>query len=345
MHWSKSRHTHYEACPRRFFYSAIAAPRNCQIAQLGNQLEPPLVRHEVVRLAVSEMARAPSWNEADLPKTLHKAKSRLAAQIPNEYDVNAQLSIVEVCLGNFVEELLAEIRASRVLYVTDGKPVEFIYDGLSVSTLVELVLDKGDNIEIFNWKTSDSGWHKPDELDLRAGSLTCWARSVLKQVRKPIIVSDVYLKEGPPPVTRYQVELEDDQVRNFVAKAKAICRQYGASAKIADFPARPGWMTCRFCSFKPICFEYEAFAEPDYELATLESSLAAAKANKEAALTSVHGEYRSVFLNHVSDDKEDIVRPFARALEAEGISYWLDEAELKWAELVKSFETPAGIIY
>ena len=38
-----------------------------------------------------------------------------------------------------------------------------------------------------------------------------------------------------------------------------------------------------------------------------------------------------VFLSHVSEDKEQIVRPFARALFFLGIPYWLDEAELKWA--------------
>ena len=44
----------------------------------------------------------------------------------------------------------------------------------------------------------------------------------------------------------------------------------------------------------------------------------------------VEGEYRSVFLSHVSEDKEQIVCPFARALDVVGIPYWLDEAELKW---------------
>ncbi len=345
MHWSKTRHADYEACPRRFFYSEIAAPRNPQIAELANQFGPPLVRHEVVRLAVSEIARTPTWTKAHLPKALLKAKSRLKAQIANQCDVNAQFSIVEACLANFVEELVPEIQGSQVLYVTDGNPVEFVYDGLNVWTLVELVLEEHDKVEIFNWKTGDSDWHKQDELRLRAGGLTCWSRSVLRQVTKPVVVSDVYLKEGPPPVMRYQIELEDHDVRNFVAKAKAMTQQYGASAKIADFPARPGWgKPCRFCLFKEVCFEYQAFAEPDYELATLENSLAAARANKEAALTSVGGEYRSVFLNHVSDDKDNIVRPFARALEAVSISFWLDEAEMRWGDsLTKSINMGLAI--
>ena len=37
---------------------------------------------------------------------------------------------------------------------------------------------------------------------------------------------------------------------------------------------------------------------------------------------------REFFLCHVSDDKDTMVRPLARALEAQGMSCWLDEAEI-----------------
>jgi hypothetical protein len=330
MHWSKSRHVDYEACPRRFFYSEIAALRNPKIAKLANMPSPALVRHEIVRKAISLIAE--SQNPRRKLRTILKtAKADLAAQIGNQYEVNAEFSIVEACINSFVTEILPEIKASRLLYVSDGNPIEFFYDGLSMYVLVEMVIDRGDHVEIFNWKTGASGFHKQEELELRAGGLTCWARSILKEVNKPIIITDVFLRELSP-VTRFQATFEDHELRPFVAQAKAISRRYGASAKIADFQARPNWITCRFCPFKSVCFEYEAFAEPDYELATLENALTAAKRNREKALAEVEGEYRSVFLSHVSDDKEDIVRPFARALEAEGISYWLDEAEMSWGD-------------
>lgn len=336
MHWSKSRHTDHEACPRRFFFSEIAAPMNAQLAELANEQSPPLVRHEAVRDAICEVVKNADWKARELPKLLKKAEAQLGQRIPNEYDVAAQFSIVEACLENFVAELLPEIRSAKVLYLAGGSPVEFIYDGLNISTLVELALDKGDSIEICNWKTGNSGWHKSDNLHLRAGSLTCWARRVLKAVARPVIITDVYLKEGPAPITRYPVQLDDDQVREFVIQAKTVTQRYGASAKISYFPARPAFNTCRFCPFKPVCAEYRAFAEPDYELDTLKASLADAEQEKEEVLSSVGGELRPVFLSHVSGDKEEIVRPFARALEAEGIDFWLDEAELKWGDSLTS---------
>jgi hypothetical protein len=43
---------------------------------------------------------------------------------------------------------------------------------------------------------------------------------------------------------------------------------------------------------------------------------------------------RDVFLCHSSADKEIYVRPFAAALVANGITYWLDEAEIGWGDRI-----------
>ena len=36
-----------------------------------------------------------------------------------------------------------------------------------------------------------------------------------------------------------------------------------------------------------------------------------------------------VFISHASEDKDEIVRPLAHALQSEGLSVWYDEFELK----------------
>jgi hypothetical protein len=94
----------------------------------------------------------------------------------------------------------------------------------------------------------------------------------------------------------------------------------------------PNSNTCRFCSYKTICPEYGVFAEPDYDVSTLIAAVDGVTEAKAAALEETGGEVRDIFLSHVSDDKDSIVRPFARALDAAGISYWLDEAELMWGD-------------
>ena len=43
-----------------------------------------------------------------------------------------------------------------------------------------------------------------------------------------------------------------------------------------------------------------------------------------------HEITRDIFLSHANADKEYYIVPFTRLLEAREISYWLDEAELKW---------------
>ena len=74
--------------------------------------------------------------------------------------------------------------------------MEFTYQGLSIYTLPEIVFDRKDMIEIINWKTGKSGFRNPKHHRLKAGGLTCWARSVLKERHRPVTVKEVYLR-GP----------------------------------------------------------------------------------------------------------------------------------------------------
>lgn len=48
----------------------------------------------------------------------------------------------------------------------------------------------------------------------------------------------------------------------------------------------------------------------------------------------VRAKMKDVFLCHASEDKEIVVRPLAETLEKENISYWLDEAEIKWGDSI-----------
>jgi hypothetical protein len=43
---------------------------------------------------------------------------------------------------------------------------------------------------------------------------------------------------------------------------------------------------------------------------------------------------KDVFLCHASEDKTEIVRPIAKALEQAGITYWFDEAEIIWGDSI-----------
>ncbi|MFQ5788460.1 MAG: TIR domain-containing protein [Thermodesulfobacteriota bacterium] len=43
---------------------------------------------------------------------------------------------------------------------------------------------------------------------------------------------------------------------------------------------------------------------------------------------------KDIFLCHASEDKHDIVKPLVIACEEAGISYWYDEAEIKWGDSI-----------
>jgi RNA-directed DNA polymerase len=45
---------------------------------------------------------------------------------------------------------------------------------------------------------------------------------------------------------------------------------------------------------------------------------------------------KDVFLCHATADKDAYVRVFADTLRQHGISYWLDEAEIKWGDHVRA---------
>lgn len=45
---------------------------------------------------------------------------------------------------------------------------------------------------------------------------------------------------------------------------------------------------------------------------------------------------KDVFLSHASQDKQTFVIPLARRLDEAGISYWLDEAEIRWGDKISS---------
>jgi len=43
---------------------------------------------------------------------------------------------------------------------------------------------------------------------------------------------------------------------------------------------------------------------------------------------------RDIFICHASEDKDEVVRPLVGALHDAGISYWYDEAEIKWGDSI-----------
>ena len=45
-------------------------------------------------------------------------------------------------------------------------------------------------------------------------------------------------------------------------------------------------------------------------------------------------QIKDVFLSHTAIDKDAYVRPFARELDNQGITYWLDEAEIRWGDKI-----------
>ena len=336
MHWSKSRHLDYIQCPRRFFYANVAAPQNPAIRDLAERRTAALIRHELVRETIRGVLHSRNFKRERLSELLEMVKERMDVMIAEPIAISEQMSIVELCLENFFSYHVPRFLDERpIVHISTGDPVEFVYDKMTIMAVPEVVVDEQDRIRILNWKTGSSQYRAKDDIRLRAGGLTCWSRSVLRCVDRPTVVADIYLREQDGV---FEEVLSDADIRRFVDESRAISTQYAVSAKVRDFPASPSHDNCRFCNFATICPERQEFAETSYEIDTLSAKIVAdrkegiQKRVRDQALHEVDGEVRRIFLSHCQDDNDKYVRPFARALESRGISYWLDEAELKWGD-------------
>lgn len=321
MHWSKTRHASYAKCPRHFFYANVAAPLNERIAALTKQDSIHLLRHNIVKDILLGLIEAPEGEIPVVGPLIESGCAILTKASKNEADAAGQASIVEQCVNAFVTRELPDLRSAKVLYTGSEGAAEFVYDGLAMMAAPEVAVDRGAGIEVLSFKTGGSRFRREDETLWRAGGLTAWVRSSLKIYDRPVQVTEVFLRED---CLRVDVILSDERMREFVTSAREAAKRYSASAKIGDFPAQPDINGCRFCEFQSVCPEYQDFAEVTYDLAALRQAAGGTrgKTNDKKA------EIKDVFLCHVSSDKEGVVRPVARALEAAGISYWLDEAEI-----------------
>lgn len=332
MHWSKSRHTDYTECPRRFFYSNIAAPHNPDIARLSDIRTTSIARHETVRRIISALICDKSNAEIDLSSLLLRIKDILRKEITEESDVNSELSIIEICLYNFITHMHHVFRNYEIIYSSSENFKEFVYKNLNIMCQPELTFNRNNDSEIVIWRTGQSVYRNEDDFKLRAFGLTCWGRTALGIISKPITVTEIYLRDD---CLQYDIQLTDVDITCYHKLACETVDAYSSSAKIRNFPAKPDINTCRFCNFTSICIDYQKYFEVTYEIQELVRALSGTSDEINHETNETYS--KDVFLCHVSEDKEHIVRPFARMLEANSITFWLDEAEIRWGDsLIRS---------
>src|SRR5262249_5587859 len=157
-----------------------------------------------------------------LPLVLQGCQKDLVSALKDVPKAAAEHSIVSQCLGGFASEVLADIQSGKIVHITDGNPVEFVYDGLTMFVHPELALKRSKRIEIYSWRSGSSGFHNDQEFRLKAAGLTCWARAILKELTRVVVVYDYYLRD----LNKYEVSLSDTEVRDFVAQAKKAAKRY-----------------------------------------------------------------------------------------------------------------------
>jgi len=76
--------------------------------------------------------------------------------------------------------------------------------------------------------------------------------------------------------------------------------------------------------------EFRSVAEP-----TLSGSIATRTPTPPTSATELNGQTWDVFLSHASEDKETVAVPLAKALEARGVTVWLDQAVIRMGDSLR----------
>ena len=249
MHWSKTRHTDFEACPRRFFYGAIAAVHNEHFAVLRDRDAPPLMRHEAVRNTISAVLELADEDaiENSVKAGIQTAYDTLIAKF-DDVVANHEISIVESSIRTFVNDIHPDLGDLDLIHNANAQPVEFEYGALRMMASPELVYRTPDHIWVISWKTGKSAFFDQADASLKCAAATFWIRSQLEIVDARVVHSDIYLSESG---NRKDTELDDQSLSAYLDEARRVAAEYSRSAKIRE-PSQAGIRNLPILQF-PIC--------------------------------------------------------------------------------------------
>jgi len=321
MHLSKTRYWDFIQCPRKFYFSEIISHKDDGVSAQKNKTSLPLIRHEIVRENITHYLAG----EDDLdPITVEASvENKLTKYGFEPGSVNSEVGIILNCINQFVDNSDDILDNYSVDYLYSGQPNEFIYKNTTFMCMPEIVLKADDHLRILSLKTGQSNYWNEEEYKIKASNLIFWARSAKKHFHE-IAVEDIYLREG---CNKISLDISDDELSHILYETSSIREYYAKSRDERHFPAHPSYKSCRFCSYDESCGlnSFNEYLDYDYDFSVHIPPFEPVNIEEQ------------IFLSHDSNDKQGIVRPFARALEAQNIPSWLDEININWgASLVEN---------
>lgn len=249
--WSKSRHIDYNSCKRRYFYKYIAAARNPILAELRDQPSPALVRHGIIRSAITAVLSYEDEIDRDVAEheQVEEGYQKLL-ELFEDYEANHEITIITECVDNFKARLLPSIDINEIIYLNREDPEQFDCEDLSIFLSIDAIIRWDSEIYVPSWRTGKSRFYSEADSKLKALAAKLFAQEILGLSTIEVTYSDVYLRERCESKELVVTQKEEAELLSSIREQ---ARAYSSSDDISDFPANPVRQICRFCNFRKYC--------------------------------------------------------------------------------------------
>ena len=167
---------------------------------------------------------------------------------------------VILCLESFynssVLERIKELPKEAVISIESMTAASLSFTPEIVFVKLDLALEKGEGIEVVDWKT---GSGQSDKLQFLV--YTLFANEEYELPPDQITVTEINLMSGDTINHNYDPEQlieAEDYIIKSIGKMKSLLQDPEENtAVMADFPRTDNDRICEYCSFKKICFDLD----------------------------------------------------------------------------------------
>ncbi len=223
--------------------------------QAGSELFPENATQMALALFKTAWreSRTRAWTRS--PKRYKNIFEIYYNQVPTDEELRDIPDWVGQCIRNFLEsELLERLRKSRDLrWLSLEELKQFECEGVRVFAMPDLVVERGGEIEIHDWKT---GKERTDDTG-QVGVYGLLAVETLRAVPGKMRGSVLYLRDGTElsmVIGESELAAARDRIRQSSREMLRLLDDPAENlASIENFPETDDPGKCAYCNFKELC--------------------------------------------------------------------------------------------
>lgn len=286
--WSASRHETFATCPRKYYYSYYAAPKDAEVRRLkelsalslwagsvvhetiesflnDNDTIPERDEQEALIRAVVHERMLGEWRASEGGTSGFRLFEHEYGQPVEKEDKKILVGIVMRSLRNFFKSAILReaMSVSRAQWLSMEELVSFHVDDVPVFLRMDLAYrDARGRVRIVDWKTGRRPG-KFNEIQIAGYALfaaeRAWAGASEIETELAYLLWPRYVRKS---VTEDKLERARGFVRKSAKTMRALLQDPEANtARIEDFPRVDRPVICRRCNFRRLCFPRDEVLE------------------------------------------------------------------------------------